>query len=108
MTTIDQNLKTHFSHCGGCNRKLVDEDINIAGIGLDGLPKSVGHCCVNKLSAALLVGIPNNTRGPMFYNVVEFLESRGVDVEPIKRIHAENALPYALHVFSQTPDCQTR
>lgn len=107
MNTFNSNLRTHFSHCGVCNRKLTDEDINIAGIGPDGLPRSVGHCCVNTLSTALLVGIPSNTRGPMFYNVIEFLESRGVDVEPIKRIHTENAPPYALHVFSQTPACQT-
>jgi hypothetical protein len=108
VNTINPNLKTHFSRCGCCNRKLTDEDIDIAGIGTDGLPNSVGHCCVNTLSMALLVGIPSNTRSQMLNNVVRFLESKGVDVEPIKRIHAENTLPYALHIFKQTPDCQPR
>lgn len=100
MNNFNPNLQTRFSRCDGCNRKLTEQDINIAGFGPDGLPKSVGHCCINTLDKALLVGIPSTTRDRMFFNVIEFLKSKGVDVELIKRIHAENTLPYALHVFA--------
>ncbi|MGB7933632.1 MAG: hypothetical protein WCH04_15670 [Gammaproteobacteria bacterium] len=97
---ITKNLNSNFSRCGYCNRKLAEEDINITGFDTDGHPKSVGHCCISKMSTALFVGIPWKTRGFMFNDVIQFLEYKVVDVESIKRIHREKSLPYALHVFS--------
>jgi hypothetical protein len=98
---ITKSINSNFSRCGCCNRKLTDKDINIAGFDADGHPRSVGYCCVNKMDTALLVGIPWNTRSFMLDNVIQFLESKGADVEHIKNIHRARSLPYALHVFSQ-------
>jgi hypothetical protein len=100
-TPAHPSLVPDLTHCEICHRKMTPSDINIAGFGSDGQPRSVGHCCIDKLESALLIGIPRDTPESGFSRVIQYLESRQIDAERVKRVHSEGQRPYALHVFSR-------
>jgi excisionase family DNA binding protein len=104
ISNIRRTYPAHMpdlTRCGICHREVGSHDINIAGFGPDGQPRSVGHCCIDQLESALLIGIPRDTPELAFSRVIQYLESRQVDTERVKRVHSEGRLPYALHVFSR-------
>ena len=82
MTTTAQAFDTpdfqmDFSRCGCCDRRLIDEDIVIAGRDLDGLPKSVSHWCSHRLKALSALCIPPQLDPIIAHTAISVLHLRG-------------------------------